>query len=325
MKAIRVGEFGGPGVLQLQDVPDLQPGKDQVVVRVQAAGVNPVETYVRTGTYAIKPNLPWTPGSDGAGEIIALGEGVSQWKVGARVYTSGSVSGTYAQQCLCEVADVHPLPENVSFAQGAAVGVPYATAHRALFGRARAQAGETVFVHGASGGVGLAAVQLARDAGLTVIGSAGSKRGRELVLQQGAHYVVDHHAEDYLQELLGINCGRGPDIILEMLANENLAKDLSVIAKRGRIVVIGNRGSIEINPRSLMAREADVLGMVLFNMTPEEKRATYAALDAGLESGVLRPVVDREFPLAAAPQAHEAVIQGDSHGKIVLTTGAGDG
>ncbi len=320
MQAIRVEEFGEPGVLQLQDVPDLQPGKNQVVVRVHAAGVNPVESYMRTGTYPIKPNLPWTPGTDGAGEIIAIGEGVSKWKIGARVFTSGSVSGTYAQQCLCDVTDVHPLPENVSFAQGAAIGVPYATAHRALFGRAQAQPGETVFVHGASGGVGIAAVQIARAAGLTVIGSAGSKRGRELVKKEGAHYAEDHHASDYLQEVLGINCGRGPDIILEMLANENLAKDLSIIAKRGRIVVIGNRGSVEINPRDLMGREVNVLGMILFNMTPEEKRATYAALVAGLESGVLRPVIDQKFPLAKAPRAHEAVMQGDSHGKIILTT-----
>lgn len=318
MKAIRVEEFGGPEVLQLQEVPDLQPDRGQVLVRVRAAGVNPVETYFRTGTYAITPELPWTPGGDAAGEIVAVGERANNWHVGARVYTSGSISGTYAEYCLCDAASVHPLPENVSFAQGAAVGTPYATAHRALFGRANAQPGETVFVHGASGGVGIAAIQMARAAGLTVIGSAGSERGRQLVLEQGAHHVVDHHAEDYLQELLGINCGRGPDIILEMLANVNLAKDLSVIAKRGRIVVIGNRGSVEINPRAIMAREAHITGMVLFNMTAEEKKSTHAALVAGLESGVLRPVIDQEIPLVEAARAHQLVMESNSHGKIVL-------
>jgi NADPH2:quinone reductase len=318
MKAICVEEFGGPDVLRLCDAPDLQPERGQVLVRVKAAGVNPVETYFRSGTYAIKPDLPWTPGSDAAGEIAAVGEGATNWHVGARVYTSGSISGTYAEYCLCDASSVHPLPDNVSFAQGAAMGVPYATAYRALFGRAEAQPGETVFVHGASGGVGIAAIQMARAAGLIVIGSAGSERGRQLVLDQGAHYVVDHHSEEYLQEVLGINCGRGPDIILEMLANVNLARDLKIIAKRGRIVVIGNRGKIEINPRYALAREATVLGMTLFNMTPDEKKRVHAALVAGLESGALKPIVDQEIPLAEAPRAHEAVMQSNSHGKIVL-------
>jgi len=318
MKAIRVEEFGGPEVLQLQEIADLQPARGQILVRVKAAGVNPVESYFRSGTYTIKPELPWTPGSDAGGEIVAVGEGANQWEVGARVYTSGSVSGTYAEYSLCEASSIHALPDNVSFAQGAAIGVPYATAYRALFGRAHAQPGETVFVHGASGGVGIAAIQMARAHGLTVIGSAGSERGKQLVLGEGAHHVVDHREPDYLPELLGINCGRGPDIILEMVANVNLAKDLSVIAKRGRIVVIGSRGATEMNPRDIMAREANVLGMVLFNMTPEEKAGTHAALGAGLESGILRPVIDRKIPLAQAARGHEAVMEANSYGKIVL-------
>ena len=318
MKAIRVEEYGGPEVLQFKEVPDLTPGQGQVLIRVRAAGINPVETYFRTGTYAIKPELPWTPGSDAAGEIAAVGDGATNWHVGARVYTSGSVTGTYAEYALCDVNSVHPLPDGITFAQGAALGVPYATAYRALFDHANAQPGETVFVHGASGGVGIAAIQLARSHGLVVIGSAGSERGRQLVLEQGAHHVVDHHTEDYLQELLGINCGRGPDIILEMLANVNLAKDLKVIAKNGRIVIIGNRGTIEINPRDAMAREAVIHGMVLFNMTAEEKRKVHAALVSRLECGAIKPVIDQEIPLAEAPRAHEAVTQSNSHGKIVL-------
>ena len=323
MKAIRVEEYGEPGVLRLQEIPDLQPSRGQVLVRVYAAGVNPVEAYARSGTYPIKPRLPYTPGTDAAGEIAAVGEGVKGWKIGARVYTSGSLSGTYAEYSVCNESDVHELPQNVSFAQGAAMGVPYATAYRALLGSAQGQPGETVFIHGASGGVGVAAVQIARAFGLVVVGSAGSERGRELVLREGAHHVLDHHESDYLQELLGINCGRGPDIILEMLANENLAKDLSVVAKRGRIVVIGNRGTVEINPRDLMARESHLMGFLLFNATPEEKKSTHAALVAGLESGVLRPVVGREIPLAEAARAHEAIMEPNSYGKIILTVSNG--
>lgn len=318
MKAIRVEEFGGPEVLRLQEVPDLQLERGQVLVRLHMIGVNPVETYLRTGNYYMKPQLPWTPGNDGAGEIVAVGQGVTGWRAGDRVYTSGSVSGTYAEYCLCESDSVHALPENVSFEQGAALGVPYATAYRSLFIRAKALPGETVFVHGASGGVGVAAIQLARAAGLTVIGSAGSEQGRELVLEQGAHHVLDHHADDYLQELLGINCGRGPDIILEMLANVNLANDLSVIAKQGRIVVIGSRGDVEIAPRQFMSKEAHVMGVLLFNATAKEKEITHAALGAGLENGTLRPVIDREFPLEDASEAHQVILEAKSHGKILL-------
>ena len=181
MKAIRVHEFGGPEVLKLENVPDLKPGAGQVVVRIHAVGVNPVETYIRTGTYASKPNLPYTPGSDAGGVVLSVGEGVTRVKAGERVYIAGSLSGTYAEQALCNEGQVHRLPDNVSFEQGAALGVPYGTAYRGLYLRGEAKAAETVLVHGASGGVGTAAVQIARAAGLVVIGTAGSERGMQLV------------------------------------------------------------------------------------------------------------------------------------------------
>jgi NADPH2:quinone reductase len=175
MKAIRVHSFGGPEVLTAADVPDLAPSRGQILVGVKAAGVNPVETYIRAGTYARKPELPYTPGSDGAGTVLALGEGVSGFTIGQRVYLAGSISGTYAEQALCEPGQAHPLPDRASFGDGASLGTPYVTAHFALFHRARAKAGETVLIHGATGGVGLAAVQWARQAGLKIIGTGGSE------------------------------------------------------------------------------------------------------------------------------------------------------
>jgi NADPH2:quinone reductase len=313
-----VREFGDPEVMKLEDAPDLRAGAGQVVVRVKAAGVNPVETYMRTGTYAIKPALPYTPGSDAAGLVESVGAGVEGLAVGDRVYVGGTLSGAYADQALCEAGQVHPLPPPVTFAQGAAVHVPYATAFRGLFQIAHARPGETVLIHGASGGVGVAGVQLARAAGLTVIGTAGTDRGRELVAVQGAHHVLDHRAPGYLDELLKLTQGRGVDIVLEMLANVNLAKDLSVLAPGGRVVVIGNRGSIEINPREIMRRDAAVMGMVLFNASRQDLMSIHAALGAGLENGTLRPVVGREIPLAAAPEAHRAVMEPGAFGKIVL-------
>lgn len=317
MKAIRVHQFGGPEVLELEDVPTPTLGPGQVLVRVRAVGVNPVDTYFRSGTNpAIR--LPYTPGLDAAGIVEAVGSGPGLLQPGERVYVAGSVSGTYAEFAVCEARQVHGLPSGITFAQGAALGVPYATAYRALFQRAQASPGEVVLVHGASGGVGIAAVQMGRAAGLTVIGTAGSERGRQLVASEGAHHVIDHGVPGYIERVNELTDQRGVDIILEMLANVNLARDLSVLAPGGRVVIIGSRGKIEIAPRELMTREADVRGMLLFNVPPVELARIHAALRAGLENGTLRPIVGREMPLAEAAAAHRAVLDPGAYGKIVL-------
>ena len=317
MKAIRVEEFGGPEVMKLVEVPMLEPGPGQVLVRMHAAGINPVETYIRAGTYPRKPALPFTPGNDGAGVIEQASSDV-KLQQGDRVYTAGSISGTYAEYALCHAAQVHPLPANASFAQGAAIGTPYATAYRGLFQRGGAKSGETVLVHGASGGVGTAAVQLARARGLRVLGTAGTERGRELVREQGADGVFDHRAPEYLAQIMDATSGRGVDLILEMLANVNLGKDLTILAPRGRVVVVGNRGRVEIDARDTMSRDADIRGMVLPNTPAPEMAAIHAALVAGLEDGTLRPVIGKELLLAEAPEAHRAVMEPGAFGKIVL-------
>ncbi|RII29644.1 MAG: NADPH:quinone reductase [Geobacter sp.] len=318
MKAIRVKEFGPAEVMGLEEVADLTPGPGQVVVKVAAVGVNPVDTYIRSGLYRPDLKLPYTPGQDAAGVISAVGPGVEHRKVGQRVYVASSISGTYAEQVLCKEFQTHPLPDGVSFGQGAALGVPYGAAFRALFQRAQAQAGETVLVHGASGGVGIAAVQLASAAGLNVIGTAGNKDGLELVRAQGANHVLNHHSTGYLDKISDLTCGKGIDIILEMLANVNLDKDLGVVATNGRIVVIGSRGRVEIDPRAAMGKEANILGMTLFNASERELACMHAAFWAGLKNGTLRPIVSRELPLTDAAVAHHAVIEASTLGKIVL-------
>lgn len=322
MKAIRVYQTGGPEVMRYEDVPDPEAGPGQVLVRIEAAGVNPVDTYIRAGLPGRQPTLPYTPGSDGAGVIVTVGADITDLAPGNRVYLSGTAAGgyagTYAALAVCEPAQVHRLPDHVSFAQGAAVNVPYATAWRALFDRAQASPGETVFVHGGSGGVGIAAIQIARAAGLTVFASAGTARGRALVLEQGAHVAFDHAAPDYIADILAATRGAGIDVIIEMLANINLDKDLGLLARGGRVVVVGNRGRVEIDARQTMSRDAAVLGMTLMNASPADRARIHAALVAGLENGTLRPVVGREFPLAEAPAAHEAVMAPGAHGKIVL-------
>jgi len=324
MKAIRVNEFGGPEVLRLEEVPTPQPDSGEMLVRMQAIGVNPVETYIRGGKYARLPALPYTPGNDGAGVIEQAGSDVTEFKAGDRVYTAGSLSGTYAEFVLCKTEQVHPLPENVSFAQGAAMGTPYATAYRGLFQRAEAKPGEIVLVHGASGGVGTAAVQLARARGLRVLGSAGSDEGLKLAREQGAHEVFDHHAPDHFEQIMNATDGRGVDVIVELLANVNLGKDLTILAKGGRVAIIGSRGRVEIDPRDTMQRDVDLRGMVLPNTPPAEMASIHAALVAGLENGTLRPVIGKEFPLSEAAQAHRAVMESGSLGKIVLRIGESD-
>lgn len=320
MKAIRVHQYGPPDVLQYEEVPDLVAGRGQLVVRVRAIGVNPVDTYIRSGTYARKEPLPYTPGSDAAGVVASVGRDTTRFSVGDRVYIYGSFSGTYAQQTLCAEHHVHPLPAAATFAQGAALGVPYATAHRALFHRGAAHPGETVLVHGASGGVGQAAVQLASAAGLTVIGTAGTAAGREFVLNQGASHVLDHRAPDYLHEVMKLTHGKGVNLIIEMLANVNLANDLTVLAKFGRVVVVGSRGPIEINPRDTMMRDADIRGMTLFNANDDELSGAHQGLQMGLADGTLRPVIAQEFLLSDASRAHEAVMSDGKLGKIILVT-----
>ncbi|HXX44922.1 MAG TPA: NADPH:quinone reductase [Candidatus Acidoferrales bacterium] len=318
MKAIRVREFGGPEVLKLEEVPNLTPATGQVVVRMRAVGVNPVDTYIRSGVYPRKPTLPYTPGTDGAGAIEAVGTGATRFKTGHRVYIAGSLTGSYAEQSLCEERLVFPLPAHVSFAQGAAMHVPYATAFRALFHRAQAHGGETVLIHGASGGVGIGAVQLARAAGLHVVGTVGSDRGRQLVAAEGAHQVLDHKSPNHFEEALAATGGRGYDVILEMLANVNLGRDLGILAPRGRVVVIGNRGNAEINARDIMTRDGSILAMSLWNATPEDLHSIHSALVAGLENKALRPIIGQEIPLAEAARAHVAVMEPGAYGKIVL-------
>ena len=322
MKAIRVEQFGDPEVMKLVEVPQLRPDTGQVLVRMKAVGINPVETYIRAGTYARKPALPFTPGNDGAGVVEEVAppspEGMKGLRPGDRIYTAGSISGTYAEYALCSPAQLHRLPVNASFVQGAAMGTPYATAYRGLLQRAQAKAGETVLVHGASGGVGTAAVQLARAHDLRVLGTAGTERGRELVREQGADEVFDHGAPDYFAEIMKATSGRGVDVILEMVAHLNLGKDLTILAPRGRLVVIGNRGRVEIDARETMSRDADIRGMVLPNTPAAELASIHAALVAGLENGTLRPVIGEELPLAEAARAHRAVMEPGAFGKILL-------
>ncbi len=306
-------------MLELATVETPAPGAGQVRIKVMSAGVNPVETYIRAGLYPQKATLPYTPGSDAAGIVDAVGEGTSGFSVGQRVYTAKTVTGSYAQYAVADASAVYPLPESADFDQGAALGVPYPTAYQALFHRAAALPGETVLVHGGSGGVGTAAIQFAVAAGMTVFATAGTAPGLELVRRQGAHRVFDHTDPGYVEAIRAAAAPTGGvHVILEMLANVNLQNDLTLLAPHGRVVVVGNRGRIEIDPRLTMGKDAAILGMTLFNATPAQLARIHRAIATGLTEGTLRPIVGRTFALHDAPAAHGAVLQPGAHGKIVL-------
>jgi NADPH2:quinone reductase len=322
VKAILVHEFGGPDKLTLHEVPDPEPGPGQIRVRLHACGVNPYDTYQLTGNYMLKPALPYTPGADGAGVVDRLGDGVTSHAVGDRVYICGTATnrsyGAYAEYAVCEPGQARHLPERLSFAQGAAIGVPYATAWHAVMHVSGARPGDTIFIHGASGAVGLAAVQVARNAGLKAIGSAGTRDGVALVAAQGATLAVNHREEHYLDAVTEATGGRGPDAIVEMLANVNFDRDLALLARGGCLVIVGNRGRTEVDARQIMGKGLTVCGFALWNLGGDEVARAHCGLAPGFAAGTLTPVVGTELPLADAAQAHQQVMAPGARGKIVL-------
>lgn len=320
MRAIRVREFGGPDVLvpEEADLPD--PGSGQLRVKLFAAGVNPVETYIRSGQYGRLPDLPYVPGTDGAGVVEAVGDGLQSGLVGQRVYVAGSLTESYSEACLCLPSQVHLLPDGVSFPQGASIGIPYATAHVALFHRANAVRGETILVHGGTGGVGLAAVHWAKHHGLRVLATAGSDPGVALLLREGADAVFRHDDPGHIAEILSHSEGRGVDVVVEMAAHAELGHVLPLLATGGRVAVVGSRGRVEIDPRDLMTRSADVRGVMLGATPQDVLEGVHSEIGAGLAAGWLRPVVGRSFPLHQAAEAHRAVSESKALGKVVLET-----
>lgn len=321
MKAIRVHKFGGPEVLEYEtNVPIPKLESNSVLIRVKAVGINPVDTYVRSGSYARKPKLPYTPGHDCAGVVEEVSPEVTTFRKGDRVYAGSALSGSYAEYALVSAHNVQPLPSDVSFEQGAAIPVPYYTAYRGLIIRAKAKPGETVLVHGASGGVGIAAVQIASSYGMKVIGTASTLDGMEAVKRAGACGVYNHREEGYMDGVKSsMEQQGGFDVIIENASHINLGKDLTVLAKGGRVAVVGSRGQVEVNPRDAMSREACILGVMLFQATEEESQETMAAVQGGLGAGWLRPIVGREFPLEEVAQAHREIMESAAQGKMVLT------
>ncbi|KAK3796066.1 hypothetical protein RRG08_065074 [Elysia crispata] len=321
MRAVSVHSYGGPENLHLEtDAEVPSPAENEVLIKVSAAGVNPIETFILAGTYGLnKPSLPYTPGTDAAGVVEEVGSGVTNFKKGDRVYTTCTMSGAYAEFATAESVYVNHLADSLTFAQGACIGVPYYTAAKALLIRGQVKEGETIVIHGASGAVGMAAVQISKALGLTVVGTAGTNDGLDLLKELGADLVVNHRDESYIHTIK--DAVGGADVILEVVANVNLEKDIELIKLRGRILVVGSRGHIEWDPFSTVTKECSVMGVNIRETTPSEWEEMHNLFTAGQECGWLQPKIAREYPLSEAAASHRDVIHHRGiMGKLVLDT-----
>lgn len=323
MKAVQIKEFGGPEVLKTVELKEPFPNENEVKVKIYVTGLNPSEAYTITGTYGYNvPELPYVPGFDAAGVIEEIGQGVEDFEKGDRVFLSAFSAkrntGTYAEKVVIDAKSVFKLPDNISLKKGAGLGIPVFTAYKALFLKANIKAGEIILIHGASGAVGSVAVQMAKAIGAVVIGTSSTEEGRQTILDLGADFALDHITEENKEELLTITDGEGPNVIVEMLANANLETDMQIIRRHGRIIIVGSRDTIEVNPRNLMTNEAIVTGMTTTRPTEEEMKEMQHGVIALLKIGVIDPLIGNEFTLDEPVEAHKALMETSGNGRTVF-------
>jgi NADPH2:quinone reductase len=320
MKAMRAHQFGGPEQLKYEDAPEPQLQAGQVVIRVRAAGINPADLVRLSGRLGSLP-LPYIPGTDVCGEVEKVGSGVNNLKAGQRVF-GRAVTGGYAERTCLAAEEAIPLPANVSFEEGAAIPIPFYTAYHALHNKAAVKTGETVLVSAGGGGVGVAAIQLARIAGARVITTVGSREKAERVGALGAQLTVNYKEQDFVAEAEKFTGKKGVDVIIENVAADNLAKDFLAVAPRGRIVVIGTgtgkAGDASFPVFAALMKDVTMLGMSLINAG--NAIAEMARILSGwFSEGKVKAVVSKSYPLVEAPKAMEDLLAAKVFGKLVLT------
>jgi NADPH2:quinone reductase len=321
MRAIVFDRTGGPEVLGLSEVPrpEVRPG--MVLLRVHAIGVNFADTRFRQGTYVAKPKLPDTPGMEAAGVVEAVGEGVTDFRRGDRV-TAFTVK-SYAEYCQAPTPMVIPLPEAVNFVDGAAFPIQVLTAYHMLHTADSTGPGKTVLVHSAAGGVGLAAVQLARAAGARVLGTVSSEAKAQLVRDHGADAVIDYASGKFADEVLRLTEGRGADLILDAVGKPTFEEGLRCLALFGHLVLYGRAGgpTDPFNLAALSPKSQKISGFMVPTLTrnfPERTRQSAAHCFALMREGRLRLHIGRTFPLAEAAEAHRYLESRRSTGKLIL-------
>lgn len=326
MQAIHIETPGAPDVMALKSIDTPVPGEDQVLIRVQAAGVNRPDIIQRQGFYPPPPGSPDTLGLEIAGTVVALGSNVKSHAIGDKVCALVG-GGGYAEYCIADAPLVLPIPDGFSFTQAAALPETFFTVWTNVFDRGRLKSGESILIHGGSSGIGTTAIQLAKLRGATVYTTAGSKEKCESCEGLGAKRSINYKEEDFLEVVQSETGGKGVDVILDMVGGDYIEKNLSALALNGRLVNIAflNGPKAEINFMPLMLKRLTMTGSTLRPRTVAEKAEIAQSL--GLEvwpllnTGAIKPVIDSTFALADATAAHTLMEASTHIGKIVLTVG----
>lgn len=325
MKAMLCRKYGPPQTLQLEEVPSLQPGPQQVVIGVAAAGVNFPDTLIIEGKYQYKPDMPFSPGGEVAGTILRVGSEVSGLQPGERVLAPLGWGG-YAEEALAEAWRVLPIPAEMDFDTASAFALTYGTSHHALKDRARLQPGETLLVLGAAGGVGLAAIEIGKAMGARVIAAASSEEKLALCAQHGADELIHYGRDDLRARLKEIVGERGVDVVYDPVGGKLSEPALRSIAWNGRFLVVGfAAGEIPAMPLNLpLLKGCAILGVfwgAFARKQPDDNAANMRELFEWFRQGRVRPHICARFPLAQAAQAMDLVAQRGARGKVVITMG----
>jgi putative PIG3 family NAD(P)H quinone oxidoreductase len=324
MKAITISASGGPEVLTWTDVPDPVPGPDEVLVEVVATAVNRADLLQREGHYNPPPGASPYPGLECSGRIAELGADVAGWAVGDEVCAL-LTGGGYAEKVAVPAGQLLPVPEGVTVQDAAALPEVVCTVWSNVFMLAGLRPEETLLVHGGTSGIGTMAIQLARNLGARVIVTAGSEEKVQRSRELGADVAINYREEDFVEAVRAATDGHGADVILDNMAAKYLARNIAALAPNGRLVVIGMQGGTkaELDLGALMSKRAAVLATSLRARPPAEKAAIVASVREHvwplLESGAVRPVVDRVLPMAQAADAHRVLEAGGHVGKVLLT------
>lgn len=321
MKAILMKEFGGPEVLQVQEVANLKPEKGQALVRIEVAGLNFIDIYQRRGTYPVK--LPYIPGLEASGIVEAVGEGVTSVKPQDRVAYVHE-PGAYAEQSLVNADHLIPLPAELSFEQGAAIPLQGMTAHYLLHEFRTIKPGDTVLIHAAAGGMGLLLVQWAKHLGARVFGTVSTEEKAKIAKEAGAEAVILYTKQDFVEEIKKLTAGQGVDLIIDGVGKTTFPGNLKAASRRGNVVIFGAASgpADPISPNALMVHSLTVSGGSLFNylLTPEELKMRSQAVLQGVQQGWLKLRIDEVFPLDQAAKAQEKLENRSTSGKVLLST-----
>ncbi len=326
MKAMRISQYGDPSVMQLTDIPQPKPGPGEAVIRVHAAGVNYADIYFRNGSGRIPIPFPYTLGIEGAGAVEAVGEDVSDVKVGDRVAYSTRDIGSYAEYHQVKAAALAPLPKELSFEDGAAVILQGLTAHYLLHEFYPIKRGSTVLVHAAAGGMGLLLVQWLKRMGAVAIGTVSTEEKAKIAREAGADHVILYTKQDFAEEAKKLTGGKGVDYVIDGVGKTTFTKNLDALRNRGWATGYGMAsGPAEpLSPNALMTKSITISGGALFNYTVTREELLRRADDVfkAMREGWLKLRVERVFPLAEAAEAHRLLEGRKTTGKLILNTGS---